>query len=76
VAAIKQLATRGNSGSRKNYKKGGKKGGSKRSGGGGGSSGGGGGSGGHNYVCFRHSKFGEAAFSCQDPHNCTWAGNE
>ena len=76
VAAIKQLATRGNSGGRKNYKKGGKKGGNKRSGVGGGSSGGGGGSGDHKYVCFRHSKFGDATFSCEDPHNCTWVGNE
>lgn len=27
------------------------------------------------YVCLRHCKFAERAYRCDDPDNCTWAGN-
>ena len=26
-------------------------------------------------VCYKHMKFGAAAHKCDDPNNCTWAGN-
>ena len=27
------------------------------------------------YICFKHARYGEDAFSCADKKNCTWLGN-
>jgi len=44
--------------------------------GGGSSNSNGGQSGGGEWLCFKHSKFGDGAYNCADPKNCSWSGNE
>jgi len=47
-----------------------------RGGGSSGNSSSGGQTGGGEWLCFRHSKYGDGAYSCADPKNCGWSGNE